>query len=103
MNFCYLETSVGRLLIAGGRDAVHRIGFPKHGKACQPTIGWSEEASGAVGEAARQLSEYFSGTRTEFDLPLAPEGTEFQRAVWCQLRGIPYGETIAYGELARRV
>ena len=56
-----------------------------------------------MGAAARQLSEYFSGARTEFDLPLAPEGTEFQRTVWRRLQDIPYGETIAYGELARRV
>src|ERR1700688_3149557 len=51
----------------------------------------------------RQLREYFAGKRTEFSLPLAPEGTAFQRSVWRQLQAIPYGETISYGELARRV
>jgi methylated-DNA-[protein]-cysteine S-methyltransferase len=103
MNYCYLETSIGPLLIAGGRDAIRRIEFPRNGEARRPADGWSETESGAVREAARQLSQYFAGTRTEFDVPLAPEGTEFQRAVWRQLQGIPYGETIAYGELARRV
>lgn len=49
------------------------------------------------------MHDYFAGRRTEFDLPLAPEGTPFQRAVWRQLQDIPYGETISYGELARRV
>ncbi|MGD0880355.1 MAG: methylated-DNA--[protein]-cysteine S-methyltransferase [Acidimicrobiales bacterium] len=50
-----------------------------------------------------QLDEYFAGTRTSFDVPMWLEGTEFQRRVWAQLCAIPYGETISYGELARRV
>ena len=50
-----------------------------------------------------QLDEYFAGTRTAFDLPLRLHGTEFQVEVWEQLRRIPYGETISYGELAKRV
>lgn len=53
--------------------------------------------------AAAQLEEYFAGGRTEFDLPLAPEGTDFQRRVWAELVRIPYGETVSYGELARRL
>jgi methylated-DNA-[protein]-cysteine S-methyltransferase len=53
--------------------------------------------------AATQLGEYFAGTRTEFDLPLAPEGTPFQQKSWEALRAIPYGETISYGEQARRL
>jgi methylated-DNA-[protein]-cysteine S-methyltransferase len=51
----------------------------------------------------RQLREYFAGQRTRFDLPLHPAGTAFQRDVWSELQRIPYGETISYGELARRV
>jgi len=54
-------------------------------------------------EAERQLAEYFAGERTEFDLPLAAAGTPFQRRVWSALCDIPYGETISYGELARRI
>jgi methylated-DNA-[protein]-cysteine S-methyltransferase len=54
-------------------------------------------------EVAEQLSAYFSGTRSAFDLPLRLEGTEFQRRVWAQLQAIPYGETISYGDLAGRV
>ena len=53
--------------------------------------------------AAAQLEEYFAGERTEFDLPLAAQGTEFQRRVWAELERIPYGETATYGELARRL
>ncbi|WP_019874928.1 methylated-DNA--[protein]-cysteine S-methyltransferase [Sporichthya polymorpha] len=54
-------------------------------------------------EADLQLGEYFAGERTVFDLPLAAEGTPFQRRVWDALCEIPYGETISYGELARRI
>lgn len=53
-------------------------------------------------EAVTQLREYFAGTRTEFHLPLAPEGTPFQRGVWNAISGVPFGATISYGELARR-
>jgi methylated-DNA-[protein]-cysteine S-methyltransferase len=51
----------------------------------------------------RQLDEFFAGKRTTFDLPMAPEGTEFQKRVWAELTRIPYGETISYAELAKRV
>jgi methylated-DNA-[protein]-cysteine S-methyltransferase len=53
-------------------------------------------------KAMAQLDEYFAGTRTAFDLPLAPEGTAFQRAVWTAIGAVPFGATISYGELARR-
>lgn len=52
---------------------------------------------------ARQLGEYFAGTRKTFDLPMAPEGTPFQKRVWKELVRVPYGETISYAELAKRV
>ncbi len=51
----------------------------------------------------RQLDEYFAGNRTDFELELAPKGTEFQRSVWSALREIPYGETRNYGQIARRI
>jgi methylated-DNA-[protein]-cysteine S-methyltransferase len=103
VNYAYLETPIGTLLIAGDAAAVHRITFPQRGRAVKPEPERQESQRGPVGEAARQLREYFAGRRAEFDLPLAPEGTAFQRTVWRQLQAIPYGETISYGELARRV
>src|SRR5262245_57851416 len=54
-------------------------------------------------EAERQISEYFAGERTEFDLPLQPEGTEFQKKVWRALREIPFGKTKSYLDLARAI
>lgn len=53
--------------------------------------------------AAAQLGEYFAGTRRDFDLPLDPHGTDFQLRAWQALRTIPYGETVSYGEQARRL
>lgn len=103
MNYDYLNTPIGPVLIAGDADAIRRIAFPKNGKPVQPEPEWKHSARGPVGEAIRQLREYFAGRRTGFDLPLAPQGTPFQRAVWRQLQDIPYGGVISYGELARRV
>lgn len=54
-------------------------------------------------QAVKELTEYFSGKRTSFDVPLNPKGTEFQKAVWKELTRIPYGETISYQELANRI
>jgi methylated-DNA-[protein]-cysteine S-methyltransferase len=103
VNYAYLDTPIGTLLIVGDAAAVHRITFPQRGRAAKPEPEWQETQRGPVGEANRQLREYFAGSRAEFDLPLAPEGTVFQRSVWRQLQQIPYGETISYRELARRV
>ena len=51
----------------------------------------------------RQLKAYFAGELENFDLPLSPQGTPFQQRVWGELQKIPYGDTISYGELARRI
>ncbi len=103
MNYCFYESPIGPLLIAGDAEALHYIFFPKNGKAAKPERGWTESAMGPVAQAVSQLREYFAGKRTEFHLPLAVEGTPFQRTVWRALQEIPYGETISYGELAKRV
>ncbi len=102
MNYCYVDTKIGRLLLAGTDEALCRIEFQK-GSPAEPEPGWVARPTGVLDEAARQLREYFSGDRLEFDLPLAPEGTPFQKTVWNRLTEIPYGETISYGELAKRV
>lgn len=58
---------------------------------------------GRAREAVKQLEQYFAGTRREFDVPLSFEGTDFQKRVWTALCTIPYGTTISYADLARRV
>ena len=61
------------------------------------------EGRGSNPDLPRQLDEFFAGERRVFDLPLAPKGSAFQKCVWAELLKIPFGETISYGELARRI
>ncbi len=97
-----IDSPVGRLLLAGdGRSLIH-LGFQSGPRPQVPAGGWVADAA-PFGAAIGQLGEYFAGRRRSFDLPLAPRGTEFQRRVWRALTGIPYGTTISYGELARRI
>jgi methylated-DNA-[protein]-cysteine S-methyltransferase len=74
----------------------HRPGEEVVGRAGDP-------AAEPFATAADQLARYFAGQLTEFELPLAPAGTRFQRAVWDALRQIPYGETWSYGQLASKI
>jgi methylated-DNA-[protein]-cysteine S-methyltransferase len=103
MNYSYVDTPIGKLLVAGDDEAVRCIAFARNGTPRQPEPDWRESARGPVGEAVRQLGEYFGGRRTTFDLPLAPAGTVFQRKVWRRMQEIPFGQTISYGELAKRI
>ena len=103
MHYAYLDSPAGPILVAGEPDSLRCISFAKNGVVTQPDPGWTGSLQGAVGEAMRQLREYFAGLRKQFDLPLAPEGTAFQKSVWRQLQQIPYGITISYGQLAKRV
>ena len=102
VDYAWMESPVGRLLIAGDAAGVRRILFAEGRREVQPETGWSENAE-ALSEVIRQLRAYFAGVLREFRLPLAPEGTPFQRRVWQELLKIPYGSTISYGELARRL
>jgi methylated-DNA-[protein]-cysteine S-methyltransferase len=61
------------------------------------------EGHGGNPDVARQIDEFFAGKRHAFDFPLAPKGSGFQKRVWAELVKIPFGETISYGELARRI
>ncbi len=103
MNYVYLQTPIGPLLLAGNDDALVTIRFADNGQPAPVEADWVPTATPVLDQAVRQLAEYFVGQRQHFDLPLAPQGTPFQRAVWRHLQEIPYGEKISYGELARRV
>jgi methylated-DNA-[protein]-cysteine S-methyltransferase len=101
IRYSIYEGPEGPLLLAVDPDGVLvRLHFARGGG--QADDGWVRD-DGALAEWFTQLDEYFAGTRTAFDLPLQLHGTPFQVEVWEQLRRIPYGETISYGELARRV
>ncbi len=102
MFYARAPSPVGPLLLAGDNRALRRLAFAEGRRAMEPEAGWVE-AWEPFRETARQLAAYFAGELTAFDLPLAPAGTPFQLAVWRALREIPYGDTISYGELARRI
>lgn len=97
-----IDSPVGRLLLAGDGESLIHLGFQSGPRPQARAGGWVADAA-PFGAAIGQLGEYFAGRRHRFDLPLAPRGTEFQRRVWRALTEIPYGTTIAYGELARRI
>jgi methylated-DNA-[protein]-cysteine S-methyltransferase len=65
--------------------------------------GVEDDSHPTLVETARQLGEYFAGRRQIFDLPLDPQGTDFQKKVWLALREIPYGQTASYGQIARKI
>ena len=102
MYYCYTNSPIGELLLAGDQDALTMIGFPKGSMRRDPEPDWIfNEAPFA--EAMRQLDEYFDGKRRDFDLPLKLDGTEFQLLVLDELQKIPYGETTSYGDIAKRI
>ena len=95
-----VDSPVGRLLLSGDERALgglHLLDAGPHSAAVRPG---SIQRTGMFGTVAEQLAEYFAGSRTDFDLPLAPHGTPFQLAVWAQLTRIPYGTTLSYGAVA---
>jgi len=99
MNCAWIDTPIGRLLLASDEDGLRRIDFANGNTQIDPT--WHDNPA-PLKETIRQLLAYFAGQLMEFNVPLAPEGTPFQKNVWRHLCEIPYGETISYGELARR-
>jgi methylated-DNA-[protein]-cysteine S-methyltransferase len=102
MYYCYLDTPIGDLLLAGDDGALCLVGFPEGSMRRDPEADWIyNEKPFAV--ARQQLTEYFAGERREFDLPLKLNGTEFQMSVLRALQQIPYGETTSYADIAERI
>jgi methylated-DNA-[protein]-cysteine S-methyltransferase len=95
-----MSSPVGGLRLVASDAALTRVDFlgPDAGDA-----GRAAPDSPLLELAMRQLDDYFRGALREFSVPLAPAGTEFQRAVWAALRSIPFGTTTTYGEIARRI
>lgn len=94
-----VDTPIGGLTLVGDGQALSGLYFPDHVRhPGAQTFGPRDDE--AFAQARSQLSEYFAGERTAFDLPLAPRGNDFQRRVWQLLTTIPYGQTRSYGQLA---
>ena len=102
MYYCFFDTPIGELLLAGDVDRLSMIGFPKGAMRRDPEADWiyNEQTFETVCE---QLGEYFSGQRKEFDLPLKLSGSKFQISVLEALLQIPYGETMSYSAIAKQI
>ena len=100
--YSYFQSPLGPLLLVSSSAALTQINFPNNERASQPEPEWQKDEQ-RLREVVRQLHAYFSGELESFDVELAPQGTHFQQKVWKELLEIPYGETISYGELARRI
>lgn len=104
MACCYqwMKSPVGKLLLAADERGLRFLLFAEGRTPPRIQPGWKHDSSLLQGPM-RQLRAFFAGELHRFDLPLAPEGTEFQKRVWDALLEIPFGETTSYGELARRL
>jgi methylated-DNA-[protein]-cysteine S-methyltransferase len=102
MNYCYLDTPIGALLLAGDDAGLSQVGFPHGRMRREPEPDWVFDET-PFAEARTQLLQYFAGEREQFDIPLHLSGTEFQRRVLEELQRIPYGTTVSYSEIAERI
>lgn len=96
MTTRWMDSPIGGLRLHSSAGLVTAIDFgaePRGRPTHDPVLDLAE----------RQLTAYFAGELTRFDLPLASDGTEFQQKVWAELQRIPYGETASYGDIARRL
>ena len=99
----FYESPHGQMLLVAQGEALAGIYFDGQKYHAQVRPEWRRDAQHEpLREAKRELTEYFAGERKHFETALAPEGTPFQRSVWKAISTVGFGETITYGELARR-
>lgn len=102
----YYQSPVGILEIRSNGNAISDVLFVnswKGTKLVEDELNFTRPKSTAIKDCIQQLDEYFAGTRTEFDIDTLQAGTEFQQSVWKELCNIPYGRTISYLELSKRI
>ena len=102
MKYCYLDTPIGELLLAGDEAGLSLVGFPRGKMRQEPQPDWTLDEA-PFSKAREQLVEYFAGEREQFDIPLQLAGTEFQLRVLEELQRIPYGTTVSYSDIAERI
>jgi len=102
MQYRLIDSPVGPLTLAGTGSSLSHLRMTD--QAHEPgQVSWQVAGAGAFARAVDQLEAYFAGQLKQFDLDLAPAGTEFQHRVWAALQTIPYGETRSYGEIAAQI
>jgi methylated-DNA-[protein]-cysteine S-methyltransferase len=97
-----MDTPIGRIGLTATADGLAEIWFDGYDESA-PSGSGERDPAGVLDQATMQLEEYFAGTRTTFDVPLAPSGSAFELNVWALLREIPSGHTASYGDIARKL
>ncbi|HQD60471.1 MAG TPA: methylated-DNA--[protein]-cysteine S-methyltransferase [Propioniciclava tarda] len=104
MKHRIVDSPLGPLtLVVNDSGALQALSMADQKWGPEPDADLGERDDTVAADAVAQLAEYFAGTRTAFDLALAPVGTDFQRGVWAALGEIPFGTTETYGRLAERI
>jgi methylated-DNA-[protein]-cysteine S-methyltransferase len=98
MSVAYLQTPLGIAYVEGDTDGIQVVSI-KDGTSLPSHHPIPEDLAPAI----QQLTDYFNGQRTVFDVPLNPQGTDFQKRVWQELLKVPYGRTVSYLDLSRRL
>jgi methylated-DNA-[protein]-cysteine S-methyltransferase len=102
MFYRYHDSPIGRLLLSGDASGLQQVLMDIDDKPWLIAEQW-RSAGDELDQVCRQLDEYFAGRRQRFELPLAPQGTAFQQAVWQALLQIPFGQTRCYSALAAQI
>lgn len=102
MQYTVIASPLGELLATRDESGITGLYLPTGKNAVSPHPEWVRDDAGFE-QLREQLAEYFAGVRRDFELPLNPRGTEFQRRVWAALRRIPYGQTASYGATAAAI
>ena len=102
LEYTYMDSPVGQLLLAGDGEVLHYLSFPTGKMAMQPSHDWSLHRA-AFKQARHQIDDYFAGQLKQFDLALAPQGTAFQMQVLGALQDIPFGQMRSYKDIAQAI
>jgi methylated-DNA-[protein]-cysteine S-methyltransferase len=102
MMYTTIASPIGELLLLGDDRALRGLYMQDGRRPVTIAPGW-ERSARSFATVTAQLGDYFEGRRFVFDVPLLMHGAPFERRVWRALQEIPYGETVSYGEIARRL
>jgi methylated-DNA-[protein]-cysteine S-methyltransferase len=102
MLYTTIDSPIGELLLLGDGHALRGLYMQEGRKPKAIAAGWQSSAA-SFEDLQAQIAEYFAGERTTFQTTLVMDGNPFERQVWRALQDIPYGETVSYGEIARRL
>jgi methylated-DNA-[protein]-cysteine S-methyltransferase len=102
VEYTWMDSPIGRIGVAWSPEGLVSVWIARGGATKEPIADWTFSPRGSC-DAVRQLRAYFDGTLRRFDVPLAVDGTPFQKRVWSAVSAIPFGRTVSYSDVARRI